>query len=703
MPANVSRSEMPARGIGSELSGQVERPMRSAQPDSPRQGLGPPLAVAAGLLALALVVIGCRDTSSDDAGTRQSTPEQTARLTPHRNAQGSVPLPATTVETLAIPDSEPRSPIAAAPRGLASDQPKAPAKKPAGAERTRKPVVGPAPAVSKEEPPGQALAFAPTASTGSALLPVPTPVRQLEIAAVLKDVYKIGDARTAAQKLALAKKLLDLSKTDLVQPEEAFVLLETARGLAGDGGDPLLALETVDAQAARFEIAALAAKKDALEAFAQSATDAARIEALLRGTRRVIDQAEAAERIDVAFKLATLAYRICQRSEGKPYRQEANDLRLAIQERYQLEQATFEALAVLKGRPEDPVANDCVGRWYCVVKGEWHQGLTHLAKSSDAALRSLAQEDLAQAPDQPQAMLQLADRWWLCSKRQGEDDRRRLALLRAGHWYERAHPQMPAGLLKIRVEERLAEIASTERPGGDTRISPPEIRAGLLLLLTFEPDTFEQNEESLRVLDRSGHERHGEVLGAKPVASGRAGAALALDGKDDSVELPALREALVAGLESLTISVWVRQASSGVRGFLFDVGAHPGQSVSLFYNRSDESFRFGLPVAAGGDTCRASGVSTDEWRHLLAVWTGSEQKIYVDGQLAETLPTRKFLLDGKTVSQQTACIGRQAGARTRQNRVRALIDELAVFARALSEDEIHALYRLGLRGFHLQP
>ena len=77
------------------------------------------------------------------------------------------------------------------------------------------------------------------------------------------------------------------------------------------------------------------------------------------------------------------------------------------------------ALEKLKTSPNDPAANLAVGENLCFVQNNWVEGLPHLAKGSDAELKSLASRDQA-APVSPAEMTALGNDWWdAAAKREG--------------------------------------------------------------------------------------------------------------------------------------------------------------------------------------------------------------------------------------------------------------------------------------------
>lgn len=109
----------------------------------------------------------------------------------------------------------------------------------------------------------------------------------------------------------------------------------------------------------------------------------------------------------------------------------------------------------LKANPQDPAANTAVGHFDCLVKGDWPRGLPLLASGSDAALKSLATQDLA-APTGGDERAALADAWWDYAAQSNGVPKAR-ALARAATWYTAAVPTLAAER-KARVQRRLSEI-----------------------------------------------------------------------------------------------------------------------------------------------------------------------------------------------------------------------------------------------------
>ena len=275
--------------------------------------------------------------------------------------------------------------------------------------------------------------------------------------------------------------------------------------------------------------------------------------------------------------------------------------------------------------------------------------------------------------------------------------------LRAGFWYRQAEPKLAGGLAALKVKQRLAELEKADREiptapreAMGARVAQPRLQlpAGAVLLMTFEPDTFTSKDGKMYVADLSGFGNHGIVEGAAQTPAGRAGAAMQFGGKD-SIVLPTLHTFLALGLRQVTLSLWFQEADLNGDQLMFDVGGFAAYSVSLYCRRGE--FVFVLPENHGGNVLGAGAKAEQgRWHHFAGVWNGVEQRIYVDGQKKAAMATQNLILNAKSLTSEPARIGAQAKPATRSARFfRGLIDEVAIFPRALSDEEIQFLYQFG--------
>jgi tetratricopeptide (TPR) repeat protein len=291
---------------------------------------------------------------------------------------------------------------------------------------------------------------------GTGKRPPPSAEIQREVAAKLSEELGLAAAKTADAKLRRAEVLFRMNERFTDRPNERFVLLRTIADFAGQGGDAALVVAAIDATAGQFALDALATKEKLLKKFAAAPATGPRIRSFVRGSRPVIEQAVAAGDFEAALGLANLAYQLCQTAQGKEYRKEAIERRAEVQAAAARHEQIEAAKKALKNDPDNGPANLLLGRWYCTEQRDWPHGIECLAKAADGGLRQVAQKDGA-SPADVEEQAKLGDAWWdLAQSRSAQD--RAVCLSRAGFWYQKAAPRMPAGLLRVRTEKRLGEI-----------------------------------------------------------------------------------------------------------------------------------------------------------------------------------------------------------------------------------------------------
>jgi hypothetical protein len=201
--------------------------------------------------------------------------------------------------------------------------------------------------------------------------------------------------------------------------------------------------------------------------------------------------------------------------------------------------------------------------------------------------------------------------------------------------------------------------------------------------------------------DISGNELHGTIVGEPAFVEGQVGMALELDGVDDYVDIgnPSL---LDFGTGDFTISAWINMTaiergtvyakggdnSGGIR---YTLAMGEGNDNKMTLTTDDDSNK----RQAMGGTVVNDGV----WHHVVGMRSGNTSFVYVDGYKDGTIDLPEgYDLSG--TSQANALIGAITDARdttgaTLEKFFAGLIDEVAIYSRALSTGEI--LYLAGFR------
>jgi hypothetical protein len=163
-----------------------------------------------------------------------------------------------------------------------------------------------------------------------------------------------------------------------------------------------------------------------------------------------------AEKFEAAERLSQLAVAAANKMRNAAVADKFTARRNWAGEAKNLHKSVEESLALLETDPTDPRANGDVGKFLCLIKGDWENGLVILASGNDRSLKRLAEMELGDMSDALR-QLELADLWW----REAESELpvfKATMQLRAKYWYERALPGLPAGLVRLRVERRVEEI-----------------------------------------------------------------------------------------------------------------------------------------------------------------------------------------------------------------------------------------------------
>lgn len=178
--------------------------------------------------------------------------------------------------------------------------------------------------------------------------------------------------------------------------------------------------------------------------------------------------------------------------------------------------------------------------------------------------------------------------------------------------------------------------------------------------------------------------RDGTFLNGAPtwrVGGGISGSALEFDG-DDSIDLGAFGNSQF--LSTHTVSAWVKGDAGGISGTIF----HRGYGNNVAYNPFFASDRYrenGVVINYASNPFTDGG-----WHHIVIRRNGSDMDVFIDGVLD---------VSGTAVSTGVSnfsrwCIGAYYGASSFCNDgyFDGLIDELRFYDRAISNNEIVALY-----------
>lgn len=300
--------------------------------------------------------------------------------------------------------------------------------------------------------------------------PLPDPAAVQKALKLLEEVYKedIAAAKTPQKKRALAGRLMAEALHAQI-PAEQFALLQAARQWAVQTGDVAFALRAVEAMIERFQVDGLAIKAEVLEALSKPGISASPVE-LAEAVEPLVQEAIDQDAYDMAVRLSRLALTAARRSRNPMLIKRLVVQNKQVEQSAKAWQKVQAALAKLQENPKDPQANLLVGRYLCLEKGRWSEGLAYLAQGADASLGKLAADDLAH-PTESAKQLTLAEAWYERAQEEKDSEAKAAMLGRSAYWYEQALPNL-TGLDKLKAQRRIDE-ARAAAPKTPAPLSAP--------------------------------------------------------------------------------------------------------------------------------------------------------------------------------------------------------------------------------------
>jgi hypothetical protein len=243
----------------------------------------------------------------------------------------------------------------------------------------------------------------------------------------------------------------------------------------------------------------------------------------------------------------------------------------------------------------------------------------------------------------------------------------------------------------------VSRIYNATRPDIINSSQNTQLTAGLQGMWSFDGADMDWTATD-EARDGSGNGNHGNVqnFGKENTVIGQIGQALDFDGSSDYVDTGA-NEGITG---EITISHWVNADSFGAHSFSggYD-GTKTAWEVKWMLDDWVGDSSSDLGIGSYDDPPHHKGVvdgdffSTDQWYHVVGVYTGSTWKVYING----TDETDMTLHDGTGALNSSAnrYIGAHESGGSTIKHFDGKIDDPRVYNRALSADEIQRLYNMG--------
>jgi len=204
--------------------------------------------------------------------------------------------------------------------------------------------------------------------------------------------------------------------------------------------------------------------------------------------------------------------------------------------------------------------------------------------------------------------------------------------------------------------------------------------AGIEFLVLYLP--FDEGAGDV-VKDLSGNGNNGTLKGTKWV-DGKTNKALEFSGSS-YVDIP--NSDSLSMEQAVTVMAWVSM-KSGTSGEMAIISKGQWAANDLPYEITINPtgvIYWQMYDSAGRDSCSPTSPTTEEWHHITGTYDGKKFKCYIDGEMKQ-----EFAYEGK-IPQNTASVTVGKRSKTNDCFFIGTIDEVAVFASALSEEEVNSV------------
>jgi hypothetical protein len=203
----------------------------------------------------------------------------------------------------------------------------------------------------------------------------------------------------------------------------------------------------------------------------------------------------------------------------------------------------------------------------------------------------------------------------------------------------------------------------------------------------------EGNGDTAKDSSESGND--GQIVNAPEWVDGKFGKALKFDGVDDYINLPAVTSDSWEGM-SVVAWAWLNLLPTELPYSYGEVYGSNQDLYDLYEDRGNNELRCKFASTSGAERpgIATAQLVTGQWIHLAGTFDGAagQAKIYMNGELQDT-----HNLAGAINGIQYSSIGAQGGPNGPfTDFIDGILDEVAVFSVALSEQEIRTIMDQGV-------
>jgi hypothetical protein len=285
--------------------------------------------------------------------------------------------------------------------------------------------------------------------------PIPADAVLAKAREMLRERFQRFPREKPTEITALAREMFQLARETDEDRAVKYAALQEVQDLAVQTGDVAEALRAVSLLGRCFEMDTLTRKADVLERILGRDSDTIRKE-VAESAAVLVGEALDGDHLGAAKRLLDLAVGAAKKARLSKLEKQLAERVSELEARAKAVQEFQTAQETLRTRPEDAAANLTVGRYLCLRKGDWKEGLPRLAHGEEAGLKELAKKDL-RAPRDARSQLEVGEGWLDLAKAEARVAKTHL-LQRAGYWFEKAAAE-GTGTTQAAAVKRLKELA----------------------------------------------------------------------------------------------------------------------------------------------------------------------------------------------------------------------------------------------------
>jgi len=243
------------------------------------------------------------------------------------------------------------------------------------------------------------------------------------------------------------------------------------------------------------------------------------------------------------------------------------------------------------------------------------------------------------------------------------------------------------------ISSQASKVLSCAGATFDVKVKNCNLLNGLVLWLPMDEGS------GNTTYDYSGNNNNGTLYNGSTICGGidncplwvdgLIGKAISFDGVDDYVNIPSSPS--LSGLNTITLSVWVNPTKTTEGTIASKHDNYQNREWQLYINPYTYKYTFQVVDNSTNTFSEVAGIlaTAGKWTHIVGVYNNGDLRIYCDGVLISSATTNKII----RVTNAPIRIGNRADDARYYG---GIIDEVLIYNRALSEEEIKELYYEGL-------